>query len=77
MEQFEDDQHSKWGTSSLSSAKQGDENSRQKLRFKLSADGNHEHYLVDARTEVGISESLLLSLREKWWKQPTLILNKP
>jgi hypothetical protein len=60
---------SKTATGTLSSAKKDDENPRQKVRFKLSADCNHEHHLADSRTEVGISENLLLIMQEKWRKQ--------
>ncbi|KAH8589499.1 kinase domain-containing protein [Bisporella sp. PMI_857] len=53
----------------LASARSEDGISRNKKRFKIHPNGNHEHHLVDPRTKVGISENLLNSIRAKWQRQ--------
>jgi hypothetical protein len=76
MEQHEAHKASNTLTIALESGNQDDANPRQKVRFKLCADCNHEHHLADSRTEVGISENLLLILQEKLRRQRDQNLEK-
>ncbi|KAF8860502.1 kinase-like protein [Acephala macrosclerotiorum] len=63
----------------LASIQDEDENARRRARFKVLSGGNHEHHLIDMRTEVGISEDLLNCIRTKgkprfWLQRKTQLI---
>lgn len=46
-----------------------DKNSRGKAPFRVLPDGQHEHHLVDVRTEATVSDFLRNSIKAIWQKQ--------